>query len=126
MASIKITHLTTKSAWLAAQGMGEYRAESLETQGFIHCSTAEQILTVANSFYRGIPDLVLLWLDPGQLTAEVRWEDPVHSGPHADKNQDENTGLFPHIYGPINLNGVVDVVDFLPDADGVFRNIPGR
>ncbi|MCB9135344.1 MAG: DUF952 domain-containing protein [Anaerolineales bacterium] len=123
-----IIHLTTKTAWQAAQHAGAYRADSLEKEGFIHCSTQEQILPVANFLYRGIPELVLLWLDPARVHAEIRWEPPVHPG--ASENSESApapaaTNLFPHIYGPINLNAVFEVVDFLPDVDGIFRQVPG-
>jgi len=125
-----IVHLTTKTDWKAAQEVGTYRAESLETQGFIHCSTSEQILGVANSFYRGIPALVLLWIDPGRVLAEVRWEAPIHpaartlDSTRGERPPDKNAELFPHIYGPINLEAVIGVVDFLPDAEGVFQEVP--
>ena len=55
-------------------------------------------LDVANRFYQGISDLVLLWIDPEKLTSEIRWE-----------NVDGT--LFPHIYGPINLDAVSSVTD---------------
>lgn len=120
-----IIHLTTKTDWETAQFLGEYRAASLESQGFIHCSTAEQILGVANSFYQGVPDLILLWLDPARVKADVRWEAPIHpSASPADATPEENeSNLFPHIYGPINLDAVVEITAFHPDQDGVFRHV---
>lgn len=66
-----LVHLCSKEDWQAAQAAGEYRAASLEKEGFIHCSRPEQILGVANRFYRGMPGL-LLWLDPSRLRAELR------------------------------------------------------
>jgi uncharacterized protein (DUF952 family) len=124
-----ILHLTTQNNWQTAQRLSEYRAESLDTEGFIHCSTPEQILNVANFLYRGVPDLLLLWLDPARVRAEIRWEAPVHpAAPLATpvENEVEPAALFPHIYGTINLDAVLKVVDFLPDEDGVFRHVPGR
>ncbi len=121
-------HLTTKENWRMAQQMGEVRTESLESQGFIHCSTPEQMVGVANRFYRGVPDLVVLWLAPDRVLAEVRWEAPIHpSAPvEADVQSvlEDDPFLFPHIYGPINLEAVEQVADFVPDADGIFRRIP--
>jgi uncharacterized protein (DUF952 family)/RimJ/RimL family protein N-acetyltransferase len=108
-----IVHLCQRTAWQEAQAQGEYRGEgSLEMEGFIHCSRPDQILRVANSFFQGKPDLELLWIDPTRLRAEIRWET-------ADGDR------FPHIYGPLNLDALLAVRDFAPDADGVFRNIPG-
>ena len=48
-----IYHITSRSAWDEAKARGEYRAPSLESEGFIHCSTRNQLLQVANAFYRG-------------------------------------------------------------------------
>lgn len=124
-----IIHLTTQMNWQTAQLLGEYRTESLEAEGFIHCSTPEQILNVANFLYQGIPDLLLLWIDPERVRAEIRWEAPVHPGAPQETpletGPDNQTERFPHIYGVINLDAVVKVVDFIPDADGVFRYVPG-
>lgn len=122
-----IIHLTTQHDWETAQRLGEYRAASLASEGFIHCSTAEQILKVANFLYRGQSDLILLWLEPERVHAEIRWEPPVHPAPSSETPlEPKKDELFPHIYGTINLDAVVKVVDFLPDADGTFRHIPGK
>lgn len=102
-----LLHITQRSAWDAAQHAGEYRAPSLDSEGFIHCSTPAQVLGPANMLYRGQSDLVLLVLDPAQLQASLRYE-PVGSD------------LFPHLYGPLNLNAVTNVVPFPPQPDGTF------
>ncbi|MGD0751282.1 MAG: DUF952 domain-containing protein [Anaerolineales bacterium] len=104
-------HVTSREAWSAAQGGGKYSADSLAGDGFIHCSKVDQIVRVANDFYSGQHGLVLLVIDPGCLTSELRW----------DAGTDLATELFPHIYGPINLEAVVEVVDFEPAADGKFH-----
>lgn len=106
-----ILHLCTRADWEAAQKAGEYRAASLESEGFIHCSRPDQILNVTNTYYQHIPSLVLLWLEPEEIAAEIRWE-------AADGDE------FPHIYGPLNLNAVMRVCDFLSDAAGVYRTLP--
>jgi uncharacterized protein (DUF952 family) len=95
-----ILHITTGSEWVAAKEAGEYRAPSLETEGFIHCSTPAQVVHVADWFYREIPDLVLLCVNPGALGTEVLWE----------ASTDSFAGEFPHVYGPIPLDAVVAVV----------------
>ena len=112
-----ILHITSKTEWLAAQNRGEYVAPSLQSEGFIHCSTEKQVLHVANAFYRGRTDLVLLKLDEVKLNPELKWEPPA--GPKAPGHSDSD--LFPHIYGPINLTAVESVLDFEPDpASGSF------
>ena len=111
-----ILHITSKSEWAEAQTRGEYVAPSLSTEGFIHCSTEKQILHVANAFYRGRNDLVLLKLDESQLKPELKWEAPA--GPPAAGISESDS--FPHIFGPINLTAVVSVLDFMPDSAGMF------
>lgn len=103
-----IFHITTRSHWQQAQQVGIYRTESLYSEGFIHCSTPTQITWVADTFYRQQSELVLLGIDPEQLEAELRFEDVG------------NGQMFPHLYGPLNLNAVVQVIDFEPNSDGRF------
>jgi uncharacterized protein (DUF952 family) len=109
-----IVHLCTRQAWNIALAAGEYRAASLEREGFIHCSRPEQILEVANSFYRQVPDLVLLWIDPRWVLHEIRFE----------KAGLEAQDVYPHIYGPLNLQAIISVCAFLIHPDGYFRSIP--
>ena len=105
----QIVHLCTQAAWLAAQETGAYRADSLESEGFIHCSSPEQVEAVANHFYRGQEGLVLLRIDPERVAAEIRWEDLYEAGEE-----------FPHIYGPLETAAVVAVRGFNPGPDGYF------
>ena len=117
-----ILHITSKQEWLAAQTKGEYIAPSLASEGFIHCSTEKQVLNVANAFYRGQTGLVLLKLDETRLRSEVKWEAPA--GPPADNISEAD--LFPHVYGPINLEAVVSVLDFEPDPVSGNFSLPDR
>lgn len=111
-----ILHITSKSEWAAAQTRGEYIAPSLNTEGFIHCSTENQVLHVANAFYGGRTDLVLLKLDEAKIKPELKWEAPA--GPPAAGISESDS--FPHIFGPINLTAVASVLDFVPDSVGNF------
>ena len=103
-----ILHITSKSAWQSAEQAGQYSAPSLATEGFIHCSTPAQVVAVAERFYAGQRGLVLLILNPSRIRPEVRYE----------AGTDKPDELFPHIYGPLNLNAVTRVVAFEPDAAG--------
>ena len=58
-----LLHITTQAEWEKALRTGEYTHPSLESEGFIHCSKASQILWVANRFYRGNSNLILLQID---------------------------------------------------------------
>jgi uncharacterized protein (DUF952 family) len=110
-----IYHITSRQAWSEAQARGEYRAESLETEGFIHCSTESQVVPVAQNFYKGQKDLYLLVIEPALLSSDLRWESPSGGTPPPGVPEGD---LFPHIYGPINLDAVVQVFDLLSNADG--------
>ena len=106
-----ILHITSRAEWGEAQVRGEYIAPSLETEGFIHCSTEKQVVHVANAFYRGRNDLVLLHIDEAKLKPELKWEPPA--GKPALGISDSVS--FPHIFGPINLTAVASIMDFVPD-----------
>lgn len=113
-----IIHLASNTNWLAALRSGEYSTDSLSTEGFIHCSTESQIVDVANAFYHGQHGLVLLVLDPEMLTAQLKWEQPVH--PNPERAAKVGNELFPHIYGPLNTSAVTRVIPFEPGYDGTF------
>ena len=117
-----ILHLASNASWLVATEEGAYHADSLSTEGFIHCSTASQIVDVANAFYHDQHGLVILVIDSDKLTSELKWEPPVHPNPErAAKIGDE---LFPHVHGPINVDAIVKVVPFEPAEDGTFSLLP--
>ncbi|MBL7163382.1 MAG: DUF952 domain-containing protein [Anaerolineales bacterium] len=106
-----IVHICTRGDWEEAKKVGEYRAASLESEGFIHCSRSDQVLTVVNCFYADVPDLVLLWIDSQRVEVEIRWEP-------ADGD------VFPHLYGALNVEAVDVVKKLVPDSDGVYRTLP--
>lgn len=109
-----IYHITSRQAWSNARESGEYRAASLESEGFIHCSTESQVVSVAERYYKGEQDLYLLVIEPALLSSALKWEPPSGGTPPGVPEGD----LFPHIYGPINLDAVVQVFDLLSNVDG--------
>ena len=112
-----IYHITTRSAWQEARERGDYRADSLQTEGFIHCSTEVQVVPVYKKFYKGQSDLLVLVIEPALLTSELKWEAPSGGTPPPGVSEGV---LFPHVYGPINLDAVTQPLDFWEDADGNF------
>ena len=104
-------HIVDRQQWNDAVDAGSYRPERYEAEGFIHLSEQHQVLTPANAIYHGRSGLVLLVIDPSTLLAEVIYE-PGALG------EDE---LFPHLYGELNPDAVVGIVDFPPEPDGTFR-----
>jgi uncharacterized protein (DUF952 family) len=112
-----IFHITTREAWDAAQAQGQYTASSLTNEGFIHCSTREQVLPVAEKFYRGQAGLILLVIDSARLTSGLKWEPPFDGAPPAGVSAAE---MFPHIYGPINLDAVLQILHLELASNGRF------
>jgi uncharacterized protein (DUF952 family) len=104
-----IFHITTRKDWNRAQAEGIYRAESLATEGFIHCSTREQVVRTANRFFRAQKGLVLLSIDTDRVGPEIRYE-----------NSEGDGQMFPHIYGELNTTAVTRVSEFEPDGEGLF------
>jgi uncharacterized protein (DUF952 family) len=93
-----IYHVATIASWDAAKISGTYTATSLFTEGFIHCSTKLQVQGVLQRYYQGQTHLVLLHIDETLLNAELKYE-----------NAPSVNQLFPHVFGAINVNAVVNV-----------------
>jgi len=99
-----IFHIADRDRWQRSLAAGDYTASTigmeLADEGFIHLSTAEQVPSVAERFYRGVPNLVLLHVDERKLTAALVIEQ-LDGAPEP----------FPHLYGPLNVDAVIDVTD---------------
>ena len=113
-----IYHITSRPEWGEAREHGEYRAPSLETEGFIHCSTSAQVLPVAEKYYSGQSGLLLLVIDEALLSSDLKWEPPAGGSPPPGVPVGDP---FPHIYGPINLDAVVRAVDLEASPDGNYK-----
>lgn len=108
-----IYHITRKSDWQTALAAKSYAADSLSSEGFIHCSTAGQVIATANRIFKGRRDLVLLSIDSARVKAEIRYE-----------NLEGGANLFPHVYGALEIEAVTAVHDFPLQADGRFELPP--
>ena len=102
-----ILHITQSDRWAKAKNLGTYRSETLDSEGFIHCSTVAQVIGSANRFFKQQQDLVILVIAIDRVTAEIR---------------DEGTpnNLFPHIYGELNIDAVIQSIDLETNSDGSF------
>lgn len=108
--SSTVYHLCTRPSLDTALAVGEFRADSLEREGFIHLSQAHQVLPTARNYFRGVADVLVLAIDTTRLTAPLRYEAPA-SLATTDGSPPVHIGeLYPHCYGPINLAAIVDVV----------------
>jgi uncharacterized protein (DUF952 family) len=103
-----ILHITQRHEWEQAKNLGTYRSNTLDSEGFIHCSTLAQVIGSANRFFKGQTDLVILKIDIDRVTPEIRYEG-------ADSNN-----LFPHIYGALNIDAVIGSIDLESNPDGSF------
>jgi len=74
-----IYHIALADDWEQALEDGQYsmstRGLTLAEVGFIHSSTAAQVVAVANAYYKGAGDLLLLVIDTDRVGAEIRWDD---------------------------------------------------
>ena len=111
-----ILHIVAESEWVKAVGRGSYAPSSLLAEGFVHCSTLAQVVATANRFYRGQNGLVVLCIAEERLAVELRYEAPVGAA------RGEAAGeVFPHLYGELNVDAVVRVVELPCEMDGSFR-----
>lgn len=94
----RIYHITSANEARAAQGSGEYAPRDFQREGFIHCSYAHQVQGVIGRRFQGRTDLVLLEIDPAQLSCKV-----------IDENLEGGAELFPHIYGHLPMAAVVQI-----------------
>ena len=94
-----IYHITTAAEWKAAQEKGFYEAASLKSEGFIHCSEEHQVAGVLQRYFSEKDHLVKLVIDTTALSSRYvqEWSPSIRD-------------TFPHIYGPINLDAVIDVI----------------
>ncbi|MCJ8281974.1 MAG: DUF952 domain-containing protein [Rivularia sp. ALOHA_DT_140] len=104
-----IFHITSRQDWEKARLEGVYHAYSLETEGFIHCSTAAQVVRTANLWFKHQTDLLLLFIDSDKVKSEIRYDTVT-----------ENE-KFPHIYGALNNDAVFKVIEFDKNKNGLFE-----
>ncbi len=99
--------IETRSAWAKAQSAGVYTGSALDmTDGFIHLSALDQVRATLAMWFNGQPDLILATIDLTQLGDTVVWE------------ASRDGALFPHIYGPIPMSVVQEVIDLPLMGDG--------
>ncbi|MFN8053171.1 MAG: DUF952 domain-containing protein [Acidimicrobiales bacterium] len=104
-----IFHLISTLEWSRAAELHVIAPESLATEGFAHCSTAEQIDGVIARYYADRDDMLRLTIDESLLgESALVWEAPAH--PDGTPNTEaEESERYPHVYGPIPVDAVVEV-----------------
>jgi len=109
-----IYHIAHKKEWIESKKTGAYKTDSLGNEGFIHCSPLEKIEETANTFFKDQNDLTILCIDEKKVAPNIVWEDLYHTD-----------FKFPHIYGKLNVDAVLRVIDIEVDENGKF-NLPKK
>jgi uncharacterized protein (DUF952 family) len=96
---VQIFHIASVTDWEQALATGSYttstRGRTLEQEGFLHASRAEQTAGVHERYYRDADEpLVLLTIETDLL--DVPWRE--------DEVGDDT---YPHVYGPLSPDAVV-------------------
>jgi uncharacterized protein (DUF952 family) len=80
---------------------------SLNTDGYIHASPKSQLNRVANKFYQQIEQPLVMVVDKAKVTVAIEWEPATG-------------GLYPHIYGKLNMDAVEKIVPIQLSEEGEF------
>ncbi|MDA0798167.1 MAG: DUF952 domain-containing protein [Chloroflexi bacterium] len=103
-----LIHVTTQEAWDSAGGSGRYFPPGFDAEGFIHCCHRSQLERVLSDHFAAQVEVLLLVLEPSQITADIRYERAA--------NGDD----YPHIYGPIQPQAVTQSIS-APKVDGEWQ-----
>ncbi|MEM7367227.1 MAG: DUF952 domain-containing protein [Bacteroidota bacterium] len=91
---MNIYHLLTPSDWIRAQKKDQYAPSSLQTEGFIHCSTEQQLFATASRYYAEEQELRVFKIEEKQVKTHLKWEKSFQGD------------LFPHIYRAIHRTDI--------------------
>ncbi len=94
-----IYHVVLPEVWEKFKTRPSYQAASLQTEGFIHCSFEKQLDAVLKRYYRNAGKVLILTIETEKLKSKLVIE-PSTGGED-----------FPHIYGRLNHNAVVKIVE---------------
>lgn len=105
-----IYHIATESEFRAQSVAGDYTPYRFAEDGFIHCTAGRDLLLkVANDYFSHAAEpVVAVEIVTAKLRAEWRMEPPIPIAGGGGEHLQVGT-LFPHIYGPLNLDAVVGV-----------------
>ncbi len=105
-----IYHIVNPIWWETFLNKNYYESETLTEENFIHLSTLEQVNGTLANYFKGSKRLFLLHIDASKLTSNLVYEDLF------------DTGIaFPHLYGRLNKDAIIEVQELLADGDGVLK-----
>ena len=105
----KIYHLVSANDWNNVQTQAKYKSRDFNIEGFIHCSYVHQLSSVANRFFQGQNNLLLLVIDCSNIKSKI-----------IDENLEGGLELYPHLYGELPIDAVIEVIPFPCNVDGSF------
>ena len=105
-----IFHVVKKEDWKSQKKDSRYHPETLDSEGFIHCSSGNKIEEVTNRLYKGETDVLLIIINTTLVEPEIRYE--------SSGNSDSK---YPHIYGPLNMDAVIDKIELAAEDDESFK-----
>jgi uncharacterized protein (DUF952 family) len=117
-----ILHIVAANDFNSRPPTEPYLPGAYAADGFIHCTKEPQVLLhIANTFYKNIVgDVLVLVIDTDKLTSPLKWEPP---SPPPDPSHPFASILFPHIYGPLNRDAIVDIRIATRAEDGSFTAV---
>lgn len=105
-----IFHVVKKEDWKLQKKDSRYHPESIDTEGFIHCSPGREIEEVTNRLFKGESDILLIIINTTLVEPEIRYE-----------NSGDSDTKYPHIYGPLNMDAVIDKIELASEDDGSYK-----
>jgi uncharacterized protein (DUF952 family) len=103
-----IYHVVVPAFWKSQENNEFYFSETFATEGFIHCSTEQQLEGVLQRYYANAGEVIKLTLDEEELTSPLLYEEAT------------NNELFPHIYGGINQDAITAIDTLVEIFPGEF------
>lgn len=104
-----ILHCMEQQKWNEIKHKKSYGKEHIEREGYIHCSPVEYFWRVAPNFIDVQAALILLCIESDKVEAEIKWEDGDNCGKE-----------YPHLYGELNIDSIINVLPFIKDRDNSF------
>lgn len=99
--------LSSQKEYQQALSTGSLIRDSIEEEGFIHASPKSQLTRIANKYYTATEEPLILVVDKSKVTSPVKWEPATG-------------GLYPHIYGPLNTDAIVEAQPIALNDNGKY------
>ena len=96
-----------KDVWEAAKVAGEFTGAAIDIKdGYIHLSSADQVVETVEKHFAGQENLLLLSVATADMVDDLKWE------------KSRNDQLFPHLYRSLKVADVVAEEILVTNEDG--------